>query len=172
MSWNRTNPKKQKTPSGLQWESYHCEFTMNIYSCAGLKENGMFPPLLYLSLEAKKMLSCFQGTLVWAKGTLDSISEALLQLVWLYQPTETIKWSGGSTASLRGSLPSVFWLKASRQRVLQKHHLPTLSPLPRSAAQRSCIPPHTLQKDQYFQLQILPTVTRNYTASPWVFSYS
>lgn len=35
----------------------------------------------------------------------------------------------------------------------------------------SCSPPHTLQKVQCLQLQILPTISRNYTTSPWVFCY-
>lgn len=45
-------------------------------------------------------------------------------------------------------------------------HLPTSSMF-----SCSCSPPHTLQKVQCLQLQILPTITRNYTTSSWVFSY-
>lgn len=67
---------------------------------------------------------------------MDSISEALLHLVWLCQPRVNTKWSvgGGSTASPWGSLVSAFWVMASRQQALQKHHLPIFPLLPCSPA--------------------------------------
>lgn len=85
------------------------------------------------SQEGDELLSRYTGT-CWG-NSMSSISEALLHLVWLYQPRESMKWStGGSMASLWGSLVSEIWVQASEQRVLQKHHLPNFPPLPRSPA--------------------------------------
>lgn len=47
----------------------------------------------------------------------------------------------------------------------------TFLPFPSSLPWRSCSLPHILQKVQCLQLQVLPSVTKNYAAGPCVFSH-
>lgn len=121
------------------------------------------------SQEGVELLSRHTGMGWW--NSVDSIREVLLHLDWLYQPRENRKESLVGTQFHHGVAMWVHSGKDFRAASFAKappphHPLSSTSP-----AWRSCRPPHTLQKAQCLQLQILPTVTRNCATSPQIFFY-